>query len=42
MTTLARPPALRKRVIAGWREVERRKASIRSRQRSGAFPKRVR
>ncbi|HET9651892.1 MAG TPA: hypothetical protein VFP36_06860 [Usitatibacter sp.] len=41
MSTFARP-ALRKRLILGWREVERRKASIRARQRSVFAPKRVR
>jgi hypothetical protein len=41
MTTLARP-SVRKRLIVGWRQVERHKASIRSRQRTASLPKRVR
>jgi hypothetical protein len=35
-------PALRKRHIVGWRQVERQRAAIRARQRSGPAPKRVR
>jgi len=40
MSVLAKP-AVRKRHIVGWRQVERQRAAIRARQRSATAPKRV-